>query len=178
VRVLAASNRDLEREVEENRFRSDPYFRLSPITVRIPPLRERRQDIHLLTAHFLRIYAGRYGREAPQLSTDCMACVAAWDFPGNVRELEGEIARLVAISAPGRVLQVDALNERISGRRASAKTKAAQLTPMSLAEMEKKLILSVLEHTDGNRTLAAEVLGMRTKMQRLGLSEVTPTMEA
>jgi len=183
VRVLAASNRDLEREVEESRFRSDLYFRLSPITVRIPPLRERRQDIHLLTAHFLRIYAGRYGREAPQLSTDCMASVTAWDFPGNVRELEGEIARLVAISAPGSLLQVDALNERISGRRASDKTKAAQLTPMSLAEMEKKLILSVLEHTDGNRSLAAEVLGisregLRTKMRRLGLSDPVPSAEA
>src|SRR6266849_712508 len=183
VRVLAASNRDLEREVEEGRFRSDLYFRLSPITVRIPPLRERRQDIHLLTAHFLRIYAGRYGREAPQLNNECMASVAAWDFPGNVRELEGEIARLVAVSAPGSLLHADALNERISGRRASAKTKAAQLTPMSLAEMEKKLILSVLEHTDGNRTLAAEVLGisregLRTKMQRLGLSEAVPSAEA
>jgi DNA-binding NtrC family response regulator len=99
-----------------------------------------------------------------------------------VRELEGEIARLVAISTPGSLLQVDALNERISGRRASDNPKVAQLTPMSLAEMEKKLILSVLEHTDGNRTLAAEVLGisregLRTKMKRLGLSEAVPSAE-
>ncbi len=182
VRVLAASNRDLEREVEEGRFRSDLYFRLSPLTLRIPPLRERRQDIHLLTEHFLRIYAGRYGREAPRLSDDCMTAVAAWDFPGNVRELEGEIARLVAISPPGCSLNADALNERISGRRASGQMKASQLTPMSLAEMEKKLILSVLEHTDGNRSLAAEVLGisregLRTKMRRLGLSEPATSAE-
>jgi transcriptional regulator with GAF, ATPase, and Fis domain len=183
VRVIAASNRDLEREVEEGRFRSDLYFRLSSLTLKIPPLRERRQDIHLLTEHFLRVYAGRYGREAPRFSDDCMASVAAWDFPGNVRELEGEIARLVAISTPGSLLHADALNERISGRRANGKTKAAQLTPMSMAEMEKKLILSVLEHTDGNRTLAAEFLGisregLRTKMRRLGLSESAPAVEA
>jgi transcriptional regulator with GAF, ATPase, and Fis domain len=182
VRVIAASNRDLEREVDEGRFRSDLYFRLSPITLKIPPLRERRHDIHLLTAHFLRIYAGRYGREAPRLSDDCMASIAAWDFPGNVRELEGEIARLAAISTPGSLLHANALNERISGRRATDKTKADQLTPMSLAEMEKRLILSVLEHTEGNRTSAAEVLGvsregLRTKMKRLGLSETAPSTE-
>jgi transcriptional regulator with GAF, ATPase, and Fis domain len=182
VRVIAASNRDLEREVDEGRFRSDLYFRLSPITLKIPPLRERRHDIHLLTTHFLRIHAGRYGREAPRLSDDCMASIAAWVFPGNVRELEGEIARLVAISTPGSLLHADALNQRISGGRASGQTKVAQLTPMSLAEMEKQLIHSVLEHTAGNRTLAAEVLGvsregLRTKMKRLGLSEGVPSAE-
>jgi transcriptional regulator with PAS, ATPase and Fis domain len=177
VRVVAATNRDLEREVEEGRFRSDLYFRLSSITLKIPPLRERPQDIHLLVDHFLRVYAGRQAREAPRLSRECLATLSSYAFPGNVRELEGEMARLVAISTPDEEVVAGALNDRIL-RRTGAAASAAQVLPMSLAEMEKKLILAVLEHTAGNRTRAAEILGisregLRTKMQRLDLSEAT-----
>jgi len=178
VRFLAATNRDLEREVEEGRFRSDLFYRLSAITLKLPPLRERPQDILLLAEHFLRVYAGRYGREAPRLSAECVAMLKAHSFPGNVRELESEIARLVAISPPGVTLGPEALNERIRNVAPSAAPRrdAPSLPAMSLAEMEKKLIQSVLETTGGNRTRAAEVLGisregLRTKMQRLGLGE-------
>jgi transcriptional regulator with GAF, ATPase, and Fis domain len=182
VRIIAATNRDLAREVEEGRFRSDLFYRISAITLKIPPLRDRPHDIHLLADHFLRDYAARYAREAPHLSGDCLAALAAYPFPGNVRELESEIARLVAVSPPGSTIEASALNERIRGTsRTSASSgaetsgRAATLPPMSLDEMEKRLILSVLEHTGGNRTRAAEVLGisregLRTKMQRLGIS--------
>jgi transcriptional regulator with GAF, ATPase, and Fis domain len=181
VRFLAATNRDLEREVEEGRFRSDLFYRLSAITLKLPPLRERPQDILLLAGHFLWMYAGRYGREAPRLSPDSMAALAAHSFPGNVRELESEIARLVAISPPGATIGAEALNDRIRNVAPSAANRGAQALPaMSLAEMEKKLIISVLETTAGNRTRAAEVLGisregLRTKMQRLGLVEREPS---
>ncbi len=182
VRFLAATNRHLEREEEEGRFRSDLYYRLSAITLKIPPLRERPHDIHLLADHFVRAYAARYGRETPRLSGECLTALSAHTFPGNVRELESEMARLVAISPPGASLGPDALNERIRQCRGEASPRPARssaaggLPPMPLAEMEKQLILSVLEHTAGNRTRAAEILGisregLRTKIQRLGISE-------
>jgi transcriptional regulator with GAF, ATPase, and Fis domain len=184
VRFVAATNKDLAREVEEGRFRSDLFYRISAITLKIPPLRERPHDIHLLADHFLRDYAARYARPAPRLSGDCLAALSAYSFAGNVRELESEIARLVAVSTPGATIEASALNERILGTSQPAASRADEsrsapqagaIPPMSLAEMERKLILSVLEHTKGNRTRAAEVLGisregLRTKMQRLGIT--------
>ncbi len=178
VRFIAASNRDLEREVEQGRFRSDLYFRLAAITLKIPPLRERPHDIQLLADHFVRAYATRYARPAPRLADDCLRALLTYSFPGNVRELESEMARLVALSPPDAAIGPDALNERIRGRPAAVPPhpSTAALAPMPLAEMEKRLILSVLEHTSGNRTRAAELLGisregLRIKMQRLGISE-------
>ncbi len=170
IRVIAATNRDLEREIESAAFRSDLFFRLATITLKIPPLRERVQDIHLLADHFLRHYASRFGRETPRLSPGLLASLLAYSFPGNVRELESEMARLVALSVPGAVLSADSLSDRLLGLDKNA---AHQLQPMSIAEMEKRLIVSVLKTTDGNRTRAAEILGisregLRTKMQRYG----------
>jgi transcriptional regulator with PAS, ATPase and Fis domain len=180
VRFIAASNRDLESEVEAGRFRSDLYYRLATVTLKLPPLRQRPHDIHLLADHFLRAYAARYGREAPRLSGACLDALSACSFPGNVRELESEMARLVAVSPPGALLEPAALNERIrratQPQAAAAAPPAPAVPPMSLAEMEKRLIQSVLESTGGNRTRAADILGisregLRTKMQRLGLTE-------
>lgn len=188
VRFVAATNRDLQREVEEGRFRSDLYFRLSPITLKIPPLRERVHDLHLLSEHFLSIYARRFGRPAPKLSDQALAALSGYHFPGNVRELEGEMARLVAMSAAGSEIPESALNERIRGcrKQKSSTTKAENvaLPPMSLAEMERQLIRAVLQSTGGNRTHAASILGitregLRTKIQRLGvLDQAGPAAEA
>jgi len=180
VRIVAATNRDLEREVEEGRFRSDLYFRLAGVTVRIPPLRERPADIHLLADRFVRAHASRYAREAPRLSAEALDALARYAFPGNVRELESEMARLVVMTPPGGTVGVEALGHRIRGavgdRAARAAAAADDPPPMALDEMEKRLIRSVLQSTGGNRTKAAEVLGisregLRTKMQRLGLNE-------
>lgn len=177
VRFIAATNRDLQREVDEGRFRSDLYFRLCPITLKVPPLRTRVHDLHLLAEHFLNLYARRFGRPAPRLSDAALATLVAYAFPGNIRELEGEMARLVAISAPGAEIPDSGLNERIRATKAQPEGNAAEKTifpPMSLAEMEKQLIRTVLQSTGGNRTHAASILGitregLRTKMQRLGV---------
>ncbi|MBI4474416.1 MAG: sigma-54-dependent Fis family transcriptional regulator [Acidobacteria bacterium] len=173
VRVISATNRDLDREIEAGRFRSDLYYRLAGITLNVPPLRERPQDIHLLADHYLREYAARYGRVDLRLGPDLLGTMLGYSFPGNVRELEAEMARLVAVSTPGALLGAGALSERIRG---AASASPASLQPMSIAEMEKRLIVMVLKSTDGNRTRAAELLGisregLRTKMQRYGLSE-------
>jgi len=174
VRVIAATNRDLESEVEQRRFREDLYFRLSSVTLRVPPLRERKADVVLLADHFLRSYAGKRARPAPRLSSKCAHALLSYPFPGNVRELEGEMSRLVAMCPPGEEIPASALNDRIARRKPTAQ-KETDIQPMSLAEMEKKLIMAVLHDTTGNRTHAAEILGisregLRTKMQKLGLS--------
>jgi transcriptional regulator with PAS, ATPase and Fis domain len=129
VRFVAASNRDLERETEEGRFRSDLYYRLSSITLKVPPLRERPHDIQLLSEHFLRAYAARFGREAPRLDEGALTAFAAYSWPGNVRELEGEIARLVATSPSGGEIGVESLNQRI--RRSDADNGHVALPLMS-----------------------------------------------
>ncbi len=174
VRAIAATNRDLEREVEEGRFREDLYYRLSPVTVKIPPLRERKADMVLLSDHFLRAYAGRRALEAPHLSNEAKQLLFSYPFPGNVRELEGEMSRLVAMCPAGEEIPASALNDRIV-RRKTAAQKNAGIEPMCLAEMEKRLIVAVLQRTDGNRTHTAEILGisregLRAKMLKFGLS--------
>ncbi|MFB3916220.1 MAG: sigma 54-interacting transcriptional regulator [Terriglobales bacterium] len=185
VRFIAATNRDLEREVEEGRFRSDLYYRLSPITLKIPPLRSRLHDVRLLAEHFLGVYARRYDRAAPQFSDEALSVLTTYQFPGNVRELEGEMARLVAVSEPGAVIAVEALSERIRGshQRSRSKLQESQIQPMPLAEMEKRLIQAVLLSTGGNRTQAAAILGitregLRTKIQRLGVSDISGSSTA
>ena len=174
VRVIAATNRDLEREVEQRRFREDLYFRLSTVTLKVPPLRERSTDVVMLADHFLRAYAGRRAVLPPRLSNESTQLLLAYHFPGNVRELEGEMARLAAMCPAGEEIPASALNERIARRKAAIRQEA-DIQPMSLAEMEKKLIQVVLQHTAGNRTQAAEILGisregLRAKMVKSGSS--------
>ena len=175
VRFIAATNRDLESEVRAGRFRADLFFRLSAITLRLPPLRDRPHDIRLLAEHFARTAAARYGQPTPRLAEDCLSALTAYSFPGNVRELESEMARLAALASADVLCGADLLNERIRKRsngESSASSSSSAVAPMSLHEMEKQLIFSVLQHTGGNRTRAAEVLGisregLRTKLQRL-----------
>ncbi len=175
VRFIAATNRDLESEVQAGRFRADLFFRLSAITLHLPPLRERPHDTRLLAEHFVRAAATRYGRPVPRLTEECLAALTAYSFPGNVRELESEMSRLAALATPSLPCGPDLLNERIRHPRHSKPVTSSQTTtvvPMSLHEMEKQLISSVLEHTGGNRTRAAEILGisregLRTKLQRV-----------
>src|ERR1700690_359789 len=179
VRFIAASNRDLESEVKAGRFRADLFFRLSAITLQLPPLRERPHNIRLLAEHFIRGAAARYGRVAPRLAEDCLAALTTYSFPGNVRELEGEMSRLAAIAPADASCGADLLNERIRNRANghwAGPSQPMPVAPMSLQEMEKQLIYSVLQHTGGNRTHAAEILGisregLRTKLQRLQIPE-------
>jgi transcriptional regulator with GAF, ATPase, and Fis domain len=173
VRFIAATNRDLESEVAAGRFRADLFFRLSAITLRLPPLRNRPHDIRLLAEHFLRTAAVRFGRPVPRLTEDCRTALTAYSFPGNVRELESEMARLVALATAEVPCGADLLTDRIRKRsNGLASAQGAPVAPMSLQEMERQLIASVLQHTGGNRTQAAEILGisregLRTKLQRL-----------
>jgi DNA-binding NtrC family response regulator len=165
--------------VKAGRFRSDLFFRLAAIPLRLPPLRDRPHDIRLLAEHFLRTAAARYGRPVPRLTEDCLSTLAAYSFPGNVRELESEMARLAVLAVAEVPCGPELLNERIRKRgngQSPAASQGTPVAPMSLQEMEKQLIFSVLQHTGGNRTQAAEILGisregLRTKLLRLQIPE-------
>jgi transcriptional regulator with GAF, ATPase, and Fis domain len=178
VRFIAATNRDLESEVSAGRFRADLFFRLSAVTLRLPPLRERPHDTRLLAEHFVRAAAARYGRPVPRLTEHCLSALTAYSFPGNVRELESEMSRLAILAPPDLPCGPELLNERIRNRgsgQSAASLEAKSVVPMSLHEMENQLIFSVLQYTAGNRTRAAEILGisregLRTKLQRLQIS--------
>jgi DNA-binding NtrC family response regulator len=157
VRVIAATHADLERAVADERFRRDLYYRLSVIVIRVPPLRERREDIALLTTHFLQRASRRAGRMVT-LSPAALAAITAHDWPGNVRELENTIERMV-VFARGSMLDVDDLPFAARHRVGETLQRAFVDLP-SLEEVERRYLVYVLEAVGGNRTRAAAVLGI------------------
>lgn len=159
VRILAATNRDLEQAVAQGSFRRDLYFRLNVLSVRIPPLRERRQDIPLLVAHFLERIARSTGQEHT-LSDDALKAMLAFDWPGNVRELENSLDRACALNT-GPMIHVADLPGAISGansREPAVNEGSAKIVPM--ADLEKQTILNTIAQLNGDKLLAARLLGI------------------
>ena len=156
-RVIAATHRDLERAVREGRFREDLFYRLHVFVIRMPPLRERREDIPLLVAHFLASREAR-GRGAAALTPSALAALATHDWPGNVRELENTLERLVA-EARGGTIDVTELPPAFRARPASLEEPLFAGLPR-LEELEKRYLKHVLAEVKGNRSRAAEVLGI------------------
>ena len=179
VRILAATNRNVEEDVRAGRFRQDLYYRLNVIRIEVPPLRERREDVRLLAEHFLVRCAAEHSKDIRALSPDALRALEAYPFPGNARELENVIERAVAL-ATGPTIGLGDLPGEISGA-------AAQATPALLAlpeegcqiddvlgELERRLILQALERSGGVRTQAAKLLGvtlrsLRYRLQKQGL---------
>jgi len=157
VRVIAATHRDLERAAREGSFRQDLFYRLHVFAIRIPPLRERREDVPLLATHFLAGFAAR-GRGAVSLTPAAVAALAAFDWPGNVRELENTLERL-AVEARGGTIDVPDLPPAFRERPPSLDEPLFAGLP-SLEEMEKRYLRHVLAALKGNRSRAAEVLGI------------------
>jgi DNA-binding NtrC family response regulator len=159
VRVVAASNRNLEEDVKENKFREDLYYRLNVIPVHIPPLRKRREDIPLLLDHFLEIYNCRYGRKIT-FSSDAIMALMDYEFPGNVRELENIVERCLTLSTDDTITG-DALPPHIVKGR---KDHYREVTLSGIAaEAERDHIIRILRSTKGNKTKAAEILGISRK---------------
>lgn len=162
VRVLAATNRDLEHEVKAGAFREDLYYRLSVVTLRVPPLRERAEDLPLLAAHALR-QAREAGARATTISEDAVAALGRYDWPGNVRELENTIAH-AALYVRGNVITPEDLPARIRNHLRSAepenKIQSMLKDLPSLDELERRYLIHVLQSVGGSRTRAAEVLGI------------------
>jgi DNA-binding NtrC family response regulator len=154
VRVIAATNRDLEQLVQDKTFREDLFWRLNVLHVHVPPLRERTADIPLLAEHFA---AGR------RIAPDAMALLTAYAWPGNVRELRNAIERAGALSATGEI-HADDLPARVQdAARATAVITGASRRQLPLRELEREYILEVLRSTGGNKTRAAEILGLDRK---------------
>jgi DNA-binding NtrC family response regulator len=157
VRVLAATNVDLEKEVTHQKFRQDLFYRLSVIVIRVPALRDRRADIPLLTMQFLRGACSRSGRHV-ELPPVVITALSAYDWPGNVRELENTIERLVLFSR-GSMADVADLPAAVRGA-APGKRETMFSDLPTLDELERRYLVHVIEAVGGNRTRAAEVMGI------------------
>ena len=170
IRVIAATNKDLEEEIKEGRFREDLFYRLNVVSFNIPPLRERKDDIPLLADFFLKRYAEKNQRLIKGFTPRAMDLLMRYDWPGNARELENVIERAVILSrensiTPGvfpRVIQgLDENNDYM-----------LVITPgKSLREVERQMIIRTLEETGGNRTHAADILGISRRTLQLKLKE-------
>src|SRR5437016_2048825 len=178
VRILAASNVDLSRAVEEGTFRRDLFYRLSVFPIQLPALRERPEDIHLLVIHFLEHYKQRTGRFVSGISKTALRALISYDWPGNVRELENAIERAVIIAA-GRQIELDDLPTAIAKvaaqREALARAERAQAAsegrstiieievPSAMDDIERKAIEATLDYTSGDKTKAARLLNIGRK---------------
>jgi Nif-specific regulatory protein len=162
VRIICATNRDLSAEVEQGRFRQDLYYRLMVFPIKLPPLRERREDIALLAAHFLTRYAEEYRVEVPGFTQDAQAALAAYNWPGNIRELENEIQRLVIQAESAHWIEVTDLSPRlrkIEGTVTRIAPKQGTLKEM-MEQVERWMIAEALRDHGGNKTKTAAALGI------------------
>jgi len=168
VRIVAATNQDLGQMVKEKRFREDLYYRLNVITINVPPLRERREDISVLAQHFLRVYAAKNNRRLEGLTDDAVRRLEAYAWPGNVRELENVIERGVVLARGGRVDVTD-LPPEIAGATPLPEGVLTVRIGTPLAEIEARLLDATLRATKGNKTLTAKLLGIdpRTVSRKL-----------
>jgi DNA-binding NtrC family response regulator len=167
VRILSATNSDLHEEVKTGRFRQDLLFRLNTIEIRIPPLRDRREDLPLLATHFLRQHAQRYRKRVTGFDAAALRALIEHPWPGNVRELDHAVERALLMTA-GPEVKADDLGLRVGGER------EARLDDMSLEDVEAFLIKKALARYDGNVSRAAEALGLSRsalyrRLQRYGL---------
>lgn len=172
VRIIAATNKDLEKAVKEGTFREDLYWRLNVIRIHIPPLRERKEDIPLLVNHFLQKFAKENNKPVPVVEPEVMEVLLKYDWPGNVRELAHVVERALVLS-PSGIISLKHLPKRLLD---SSKIQPSTEVPASLnlLEMEKRLIIKALNETGWNQTKAAALLGitrkqLRTKMKHHGL---------
>ncbi len=179
VRVIAATNRDLQAAIAQGQFREDLYYRIAVITIGLPPLRERTEDIGLLAFHFQNLYAEKTGRKVFSISREAMHCLENYHWPGNVRELENTIERAIALESTEAV-QIERLPDVVRRLPPVAVRDAIPLPAESfdieefLRNLEDDLICQVLKRTEGNQTLAADYLkltkpSLRHRIQTLGI---------
>jgi DNA-binding NtrC family response regulator len=175
VRVVAASNRDLKDAVDKGLMRDDLYFRLNVVTLSLPPLRERREDIPLLAYYMLRKYSTIIGHDVQEITPEALQRLVEYDFPGNIRELSNFIERGVALSS-GPELGIEHLPQSLGALTVRVFTPEIATPPTTLEEQETEHILNVLRMADGNRTRAAKMLGIDRvslwrKLKKLGIDE-------
>ena len=167
VRLICATQRDLKEEIRKGSFREDLYYRLNVVPMHLPPLRERREDILLLSDHFMNKFSQKMGKEITGLSEEAKTILLKYTFPGNIRELENMLERAVAL-IKGKVIQAYDLPEEVCGqtspvRDVCEKIRGSKPLASAVSLFEKEYIQSVLEKTKGKKEQAAEILGISRK---------------
>jgi DNA-binding NtrC family response regulator len=181
VRVVAATNRDLETDVAEGRFREDLFYRLNTFVIKVPPLRERREDIPLLAAHFFEESCIRHGRRLAGITPEAMSYLTQFNWPGNVRQLKSEIERIVVFAEDEQSVGIESLSPTIIRAADSPLPSTLEFDfskPVSykdvMADIERRLLTEAMARFGGNLTKAAQVLGLSRqtfayRLQRLNL---------
>jgi two-component system, NtrC family, response regulator AtoC len=177
VRIIALANVDIKEAVRARAFRDDLYYRLAVVTIELPRLVDRVEDISQLAEDFVHQFASRNGRNGVRLSSEALNALSSYDFPGNVRELRNIIEHAVLMSGGKDVIALEGLPEYL---RSAARLMRSRTTKPSLAEIEAVYIREVLEHTRGNKTRAAEILGISRKnlyekMRRYNIGKLSAT---
>jgi two-component system response regulator HydG len=184
VRLVAATNADLQKNVADGKFREDLYYRLNVVSIYLPPLRERQGDIPLLMEHFLRDISRRMGREVQGFSRTARKALLSYHWPGNIRQLRNVIERMLVLDSDG-VLDVDGLPPEIAvlvrdqppEPTVDAPEGADALVGKPMSDVERYYILRALELTNGNREEASSMLGIgeRTLYRKIKEYELKPT---
>ncbi len=163
VRVIAATNADLEAKVDEGTFRRDLYYRLDVFPLTLPPLRERTEDVPVLADYFLKLHRG--GKAVSSFTAEALRCLRAYPFPGNVRELENEVQRALALADDGQPIGIEHLSERV---RDTAGAPSAPTTLNEAIEQLKRRMIEDALRECGSKTRAAERLGLtRQSLQQM-----------
>jgi Nif-specific regulatory protein len=177
-RLITSSNRDLQEEVKKGDFRDDLFYRIHVFPIELPPLRQRKEDIPLLAAHFLKKLATKFGRPAPRLTPRVLELLSQFEWPGNVRELENEIERSLTLAGADTEIKEEYLSEKIKGSVEHTSTAVAgQITLQEATErMERHMVVQALEMTGGNRSQASRMLGLTrqgllNKIGRYGIDQ-------
>ena len=176
VRIIATTNRDIEKQLRDGRFRDDLFYRLNVVPFHLPPLRDRRDDMPMLAQHFIEKYNRLDGRNVKGLTGEVAELLMQMPWKGNVRELENVIERALLMCKGDLIQKEDLLPHDKAD--AAEDTKLTFVPTVSLKEMEKKVIFSALDQTDGNRTRAADILGISVRTLRNKLNEYREKMEA
>lgn len=159
VRLISATNKNIEEMVAEKRFREDLYYRIKGVTIELPPLRERREDIGLLIHYFLGQFAQKNGREIEGITPDAQQVLMSYGWPGNVRELRNTIENMVVLSS-GPWIGAESLPREIRPAGVAAGPEVKNLVGLTMEQVEREHIRSTLEMTEGNREAAAKILGI------------------
>jgi len=180
VRILCATNKDLQREINRGRFREDLYFRLNVLNIKLPPLKKRREDIPLLANHFLGQAEKELGKRMTGITPAAVRRLMAYEWPGNVRELQHEIERACALVSPSRPITVHSLSPAVRGK--EEQREEVDTLESITQDLEKRIIEEALENLDWNRSWVAKELGLSRqgllkKMRRLGLTGKRTTQE-
>jgi two-component system response regulator AtoC len=176
LRLVTATNKNLDEEVARNRFREDLFYRLKVVSIHLPPLRERGDDVLLLAEHFLRGLNAHFGKDFKDLAIESTELLRRYNWPGNVRELRNVLERAILLEEGDSILP-EHLPPEVTGENARGSHRAAPLSHLSLAKIEEQHIREVMRMTDGNKSRAARILGIARptlieKLKRMAANDV------